>query len=76
MAGQRLGEFEMIARYFAPLAADAPGAFGLRDDAATIALPPGEEMVVTTDAMLEGVHFLLAADWIPACHRPAGITGH
>lgn len=59
MAGQRLGEFEMIARYFAPLAADAPGAFGLRDDAAAIALPPGEDMVVTTDAMVEGVHFLL-----------------
>lgn len=59
MAGQRLGEFELIARYFAPLAADAPGAFGLRDDAAVIAVPAGEELVVTTDAMLDGVHFLL-----------------
>ncbi|WP_374305008.1 thiamine-phosphate kinase [Ferrovibrio sp.] len=59
MAGQRLGEFELIARYFAPLAADAPGAFGLRDDAAVIALPAGEELVVTTDAMLDGVHFLI-----------------
>lgn len=59
MAGPRLGEFEMIARYFAPLAADAPGAFGLRDDAAVIAVPAGEDLVVTTDAMLDGVHFLL-----------------
>lgn len=59
MAGRRLGEFELIAQYFAPLAADAPGAFGLRDDAAVIPLPAGEELVVTTDAMLDGVHFLI-----------------
>lgn len=59
MAGQRLGEFELIARYFAPLAAGAPGALGLRDDAAVIPVPPGEDLVVTTDAMLEGVHFLI-----------------
>jgi len=33
------GEFELIARYFAPLAANAPGALGLTDDAFTF-LPP------------------------------------
>ena len=53
-----LGEFELIARYFAPLAASAPGAFGLRNDAATFAPEPGQSVVVTTDAMVEGVHFL------------------
>ena len=52
-----LDEFELIARYFAPLAA-APGAFGLRDDAATLALAAGETAVVTTDALVAGVHFL------------------
>jgi thiamine-monophosphate kinase len=31
------GEFELIARYFAPLARGFPGAFGLLDDAAVIA---------------------------------------
>ena len=31
------GEFELIRRYFAPLSAGFPGAFGLRDDAAVIA---------------------------------------
>lgn len=55
-----LGEFELIARYLAPLSAGIPGAFGLQDDAATVALPPGQDLVVTTDAMIEGVHFLLA----------------
>ncbi|WP_300304033.1 thiamine-phosphate kinase [Ferrovibrio sp.] len=59
MAGQRLGEFELIARYLAPLAADAPGAYGLRDDAAVISPRLNEDLVVTTDAMLEGIHFLI-----------------
>jgi thiamine-monophosphate kinase len=53
-----LGEFDLIARYLAPLSAAAPGAFNLRDDAALVPVPPGEELVVTTDAMIEGVHFL------------------
>jgi len=52
------GEFELIARYFAPLAAAARGAFGLGNDAATLDPEPGHSVVVTTDAMVEGVHFL------------------
>lgn len=35
-----------------------PGALGLLDDAAVLSLPPGEELVVTADALVEGVHFL------------------
>src|SRR5258705_3696454 len=54
----RLGEFALIAELFAPLAAKNEGAFGLKDDAATLHLPPGEELVVTVDALVEGVHFL------------------
>jgi thiamine-monophosphate kinase len=48
-------EFEIIARHFAPLA--GPGALGLLDDAALLAVPAGEELVVTTDAIVAGVHF-------------------
>jgi thiamine-monophosphate kinase len=55
-ATPKAGEFELIRRHFAPLA--APSAFGLRDDAATLAPPPGSELVLTVDAMVEGVHFL------------------
>jgi thiamine-monophosphate kinase len=54
-----LGEFELIARYFAPLAKGFPGAFGLLDDAAVIAPLPGHELVAKTDAIVGGVHFLL-----------------
>ena len=50
------GEDSLIARYFKPLATD-PGAFGLTDDAAVLKAL-GEDIVVTTDAIVEGVHFL------------------
>ena len=53
-----LGEFELIKRYLAPLAGAAPGALGLRDDAALIVPPAGSELVLTADALIEGVHFL------------------
>lgn len=51
-------EFELIARYFAPLAANAPGALGLTDDAALAKPPSGHHHVITTDTMIQGVHFL------------------
>lgn len=51
------GEEALIQRYFAPLAAGYPGAFGLADDCAQIAPAPGCELVVTTDAVAAGVHF-------------------
>jgi len=50
-------EFQLIARHFAPLAAGEPGALGLLDDAAVLAMPPGRALVVTTDLLVEGVHF-------------------
>jgi thiamine-monophosphate kinase len=57
VADEHSGEDALIARYFKPLATD-PGAFGLDDDAAVLKAPHGEEIVVTTDAIVEGVHFL------------------
>ncbi|MEQ8585859.1 MAG: thiamine-phosphate kinase [Thalassobaculaceae bacterium] len=57
--GDTIGEFDRIARFFAPLSQGAPGAFGLTDDAAV--LPPAgndREWVVTVDALVAGIHFL------------------
>jgi thiamine-monophosphate kinase len=48
-------EFSIIARHFAPLA--APGGLGLLDDAALLKSPEGTELVITTDAIVSGVHF-------------------
>ncbi|NQV85416.1 MAG: thiamine-phosphate kinase [Rhodospirillales bacterium] len=50
-------EFELIARFFAPLAVAEAGALGLGDDAAVLSPPPGRTLVVTTDGLTEGVHF-------------------
>lgn len=51
-----MDEFSRIATYLAPLATSA-GAFGLRDDAATLQAPQGEELVLTQDTLVEGIHF-------------------
>ena len=48
-----MDEFDLIRRYFAPLAT-SPGANELRDDVAEIA--PG--LIATKDAIVEGIHFL------------------
>lgn len=51
-----MDEFAIIADIFAPLATE-PFAFGLKDDAAAIPPRPGLDLVVTTDAITEGVDF-------------------
>ena len=49
---------EAIIKLLAPLARGAPGAFGLADDCALITPAPGTELVLKTDPVAEGVHFL------------------
>lgn len=57
-----LGEFERIDRYLRPLAANVPGALNLRDDAGIVDVPADKRLVVTTDTMVEGVHWLVGTD--------------
>ena len=52
------GEFELIARYFAPLARECPGAYGLLDDAAVIRPASQNELVVKSDTIVGGIDFL------------------
>jgi thiamine-monophosphate kinase len=56
-ADEAPGEFERIRRYFAPLA--GPGGLGLLDDAALVGCRAGQSLVVTADAIVAGVHYLL-----------------
>src|SRR5215472_1274013 len=53
------GEERLIARYFRPLVT-APDAFDLGDDAAVLTPPSGCDLVLTTDGVIAGVHFLPA----------------
>lgn len=55
-----LGEFELIRQYFAAAACARVGgdvALGIGDDCALLALPPGEQLAVSTDSLVAGVHF-------------------
>jgi thiamine-monophosphate kinase len=56
--GTGSGEFALIETYFRPLAADAPAALGLRDDAAVFQPSPGNDLVMTQDTLVASVHFL------------------
>ncbi len=51
------GEDALIQAMFAPLASGFPGALDLKDDCALLSPPQGFDLVLTTDAVAEGVHF-------------------
>ena len=57
MSERGSAEDDLIARYFKPLAT-APGALGLTDDAAILTPPSGCDLVLTTDGVIAGVHFM------------------
>lgn len=67
-------EFELISRYFAPLAAAERGALGLEDDAAVLAPGPAAGFVVTTDTLVEGVHFPPGEDPDTVAARILGVN--
>jgi thiamine-monophosphate kinase len=55
-----MGEFELIRNFFAaaPCAQGGEGvALGIGDDCALLAVPPGEQLAISTDTLVAGVHF-------------------
>ena len=56
--GSSLGEFGRIRELLAPLASGLTGSYGLLDDAACLALGPDQELVISTDTIVEGIHYL------------------
>ncbi|MDH4651605.1 thiamine-phosphate kinase [Pseudomonas sp. BN606] len=60
-----MGEFELIRRFFASAACAAGGegiALGIGDDCALLQLPAGEQLAISTDTLVAGVHFPDDAD--------------
>lgn len=68
-------EFSIIARYF-----QRPGALpddvvlGVGDDAALLRVPSGDELVVTVDTLVEGVHFPIATDPYSIGHKALAVN--
>ncbi len=55
-----MGEFELIRHYFAAAACARVGGdvvLGIGDDCALLTVPVGEQLVVSTDTLVAGVHF-------------------
>lgn len=53
----KIQEFDIINRYFKPLAADFKTSLNLEDDAAKITIKNDEELVVSKDMIVQDVHF-------------------
>lgn len=52
-----VGEAAIVGEFLAPLTEGDEGAAGLTDDCASLSPRPGTDLVVTTDSLIEGVHF-------------------
>lgn len=55
MSQKPVNEFDLIERYFAPLA--GPEGLRLKDDTAIFSPRPNHDLLITTDSFVEGVHF-------------------
>ncbi|NQD92927.1 thiamine-phosphate kinase [Pseudomonas sp. CrR25] len=72
-----MGEFELIRRYFAAASCAQAGAgvaLGIGDDCALLELAVGEQLAVSTDTLVEGVHFPVSADPFLLAQRALGVS--
>ncbi len=70
-----MDEFEIIQTYFSTQPVTrADVACGIGDDAALLRVPPGNELVATTDTMVADVHFLADADPADVGYRALAIN--
>lgn len=72
-----MGEFELIRHYFAaaPCAQVGEGvALGIGDDCALLELPAGEQLAISTDTLVSGVHFPDSADPFLLGQRALGVS--
>ena len=53
-----MAEFDLIEQYFKPLSFPRKDILlGINDDCAIVDVPDGQQLAVTTDTLIEGVHF-------------------
>ncbi len=64
-----MNEFEMIQQYFLPLTLGRAEAGGLLDDAAILDIPEGFDLVISSDTLNGGTHFLEDEDPANIAHK-------
>ena len=70
-----IGEFELIERFFRrPTSVDRYVALGGGDDCALLAAESGEQWAVSTDTLIEGVHFLSVVDPAALGHKSLAVN--
>ena len=70
-----MNEFEIIARYFARQPVARPDvALGIGDDAAVVNVPLGQQLVVSTDTLVAGVHFPENTDAASIGHKALAVN--
>lgn len=68
-------EFELIRRFFAAQPINrADVVVGVGDDGAVIACPAGQQLVVTSDTLVEGVHFFPDSDPVALGHKALAVN--
>ena len=69
-----LGEFDLIETYFRPLTLGRDEALALTDDAGILTPPDGKQLIVTTDALVAGQHFLTDMSPDDLAHKVLGVN--
>ncbi|WP_341961686.1 thiamine-phosphate kinase [Pseudomonas sp. RC10] len=72
-----MGEFELIRNYFAAAPCAQPGegvALGIGDDCALLSVAAGEQLAVSTDTLVAGVHFPDVCDPFLLGQRALGVS--
>lgn len=64
-----LNEFSLIQQYFSSIGKASGVALGVGDDGAVLDIPEGEQLVVTVDTLVAGVHFPADASPGDIAHR-------
>jgi thiamine-monophosphate kinase len=68
-------EFDIIEQVFRARATSGTGVIcGIGDDAAVLSVPPGEQLVVSTDTLISGVHFFADGDPYDTGYRSLAVN--
>ena len=69
------GEFDLIGQYFTNRSVPRDDVItGIGDDCAILSVPAGKQLVVTTDTMVSGIHFLSDANPADIAHKLVAVN--